>query len=97
MVTGKHAATSQGIPDMHYKKRVLAQVPNARPVVLHRYPDMEPKYVAIFNGPGGTKPLDPGYDRDEHDNGWGGEKQLHNAAWRAAYYYLVRKKNEATV
>lgn len=80
---------------MRFKSKVLAQVPNAKPVVLRRFPDGEPKYVAIFNGPNGRVPMDVGSWVDELDNGWGGEKQLANAAWRSAYYWLIRNKGRA--
>ena len=79
---------------MRFKSKVLAQVPNARPVVLRRFPDMEPKYVAIFNGPGGRVAMDIG-EPDAEDKTWGGEKQLANAAWRSAYFWLVRNKAAA--
>jgi hypothetical protein len=80
---------------MRFKSKVLAQLPNAKPVVLRRFPDMEPKYVAIFNGPNGRVPMDDGYDPAEHDSGWGGEKQLANAAWRSAYFWLLKNKGRA--
>jgi hypothetical protein len=80
---------------MRYKSKVLAQVPNARPVVLRRFPDGEPKYVAIFNGKDGRVAMDIHSWVDELDNGWGGESQRHNAAWRSAYYWLVRNKTAA--
>ncbi len=78
---------------MRFKSKVLAQVPNARPVVLRRFPDMEPKYVAIFNGEHGRVPMDA-VTPDDLNDGWGGDKQGHNAAWRSAYFWLVRNKKQ---
>lgn len=72
---------------MRYKSKVLAQQPEAKTVVLRRYPDMEPRYVAVYVG---KRRLDI-YDPEGDDRSWGGRQQLSNAAWRSAYYCLVRK------
>jgi hypothetical protein len=76
---------------MRYKAKVLAQIPNATPVVIRRWPDQEPKYVAIYNGKNGHVRMDTNVP-DAIDLGWGGESQLHNAAWRSAYFWLIRDK-----
>jgi hypothetical protein len=76
---------------MRYKSKVLAQHPDAKPVVMRRYPDMEPRYVAIYVG---KRRLDLDQP-DGDDRSWGGEQRLHNAAWRSAYYFLVRERRAA--
>jgi|KBSMisStaDraftv2_1062788.scaffolds.fasta_scaffold1981474_1 hypothetical protein len=77
---------------MRYKSKVLAQHPDAKPVVLRRYPDMEPRYVAIYAG---KRRLDCDQDDPGDNRSWAGEQRLHNAAWRSAYYYLVRQRRAA--
>ena len=74
---------------MRYRFHVLAKHPTAKPVILRRYPDTEPRYVAIFVG---DKCLDI-HEPDGDNGSWGGARQLHNAAWRSAHYWLVRNKS----
>jgi hypothetical protein len=72
---------------MQAKRKVLAKHPEAKAVVLRRYPDMTPKYVAVFVGKRRLDIHDPG----EEDRSWGGVRQGFVAAWRSANYALVRE------
>lgn len=85
-------ATKRKYDHMRYKSKVLTKRPEAKTVVLRRYPDMEPRYVAVFVG---KRRLDI-YDPEGADRSWGGRQQLSNAAWRSAYYFLVREDSAKT-
>jgi len=53
---------------------------------------IEPRYVAIYAG---KRRLDCDQDDPGDNRSWAGEQRLHNAAWRSAYYYLVRQRRAA--
>jgi len=71
---------------MQAKRKVLARHPNARLVVMRRYPDTEPLYSAVFVG---NKRLD--VNQPDSGESWTGTPQGATAAWRSAYYFLVRE------
>lgn len=63
---------------MRYKTKVLKRFPDAKLVVINRWPSGEPYHVAVY---------DKGSPLDICDDG---DPQKHTAAWRSAYFWCVR-------
>lgn len=75
---------------MRYKAIVLKRYPNARPIVISRYSDATPHYIAIFIG---EKRLDylpvPAFASRR-------TQQLAAQAWRRAYHFILRAQHAGT-
>jgi hypothetical protein len=73
---------------MQCKRKVLAREPEAKLVVIRRWVDGSPRYIAVCVG---EKRL----DINEPDCGEGdygdGRTQGPAAAWRSAHFFLVRR------
>jgi len=75
---------------MRYKSKVLAQHPDAR-LVVRRYHDdlVTPRYQSVCIGLSFEQNT---LDNHDPDTLW---QQGAAAAWRSAYYYLVRQRRAA--
>lgn len=75
---------------MRYKSKVLAQHPDARLVAVRYHDDLvTPRYQSVVLGP----LFDPTIlDCHDPDSLW---QQGATAAWRSAYYYLLRQRRAA--
>jgi len=72
---------------MRYKAKVLSRFPDAKPVVVARWPEGEVKYVQIWADPNQR----PTIALDANECLY---RSSATAAWRSAYYWCVRNPQQ---